>query len=66
MSPAEAGKSLLFSASLKSAASLMAVLDLVDRDYSQDIGVFTQHRPGQSPSLQQQLRQMDLCSIAAN
>jgi len=29
---------LLFSASLRSAASLKAVLDLVDKDYSQDAG----------------------------
>ena len=29
---------LLFSASLRNAASLKAVLDLVDKDYSQDAG----------------------------
>ena len=36
---------LLFSASLKNAASLKAVLDLVDKDYSQDAGK-QQHTAG--------------------
>ncbi len=36
--PAVGPQSLLFSASLRNAASLKAVLDLVDKDYSQDAG----------------------------
>lgn len=37
-------RSLLFSATLKDAVGLKAVLDLVDKDFSQDAGKNEQHR----------------------
>ena len=42
--------SLLFSASLKDAVGLRAVLDLVDKDFSQDAGKNEQQGPSTSGS----------------